>query len=78
MEAAENGHTAIVTTLLTAGADVNAKDQVRVSLAIARYIYLSCVSTVTDVCVCVLLCLCDDSTAGPLLCRQLRKVKLIW
>ena len=38
MRAAENGHTDIVTALLAAGADVNAKDEVRVSLAIARYI----------------------------------------
>ena len=50
MNAAKKGHTIIVTALLAAGADVNAKDQVRVSLAIAGYIYLSFVLTVTGIC----------------------------
>jgi hypothetical protein len=67
MKAAENGHTDIVTSLLSAGAYVNAKDQVRVSLAIARYVYSSCVSTLTDIYACILMCLCDDRMTGPLL-----------
>jgi hypothetical protein len=35
MRVAENGHTAVVTTLLSAGADVNAETQVSLSLAVA-------------------------------------------
>ena len=40
MYAAGNGHTYIVTALLAAGADVNAKDRVCVCHVITRYIYL--------------------------------------
>ena len=65
--AAFKGHSAMVTALLAAGADVNAKDQVRVSLAIAGYIYLSYISTLTDLCDCELTGMCDDRMARPLL-----------
>ena len=57
MKAAASGHTDMVTALLPAGADVNAQTKVSSSVAIARYIYLLCVSTMTDVCVCVIVSL---------------------
>ena len=45
MYAAENSDSVFVTALLSAGADVNAKDQVRVSLAIAicMYLFIVCI-----------------------------------
>ena len=60
----EKGYTAIVAALLSAGADVNAKNKVRVSLALS--VYLFSVSTVTDIGVRIDM-ICDYRLTRPLL-----------
>lgn len=59
MYAAFRSNTAIVTALIKAGADVNAKNQVRMPLVITRYM---CVLTVPDMHLDI-----DDRMTGPLL-----------